>query len=165
MKSMSASPPRSIKQASEHKPFPRSTNLLRLLPIRGRILSIGALNTAVVLLLTILVLDGAKQLNAAWSELLQVRRSDQILTSIETEASRLQSLIHRYFTQPNQDVLTEIEMRRRTLAATLAADANLHPSLATRRNLSRASRTNLSPRSMNGERSALRRRFYTKMTC
>jgi signal transduction histidine kinase len=130
MKSMSASPPRSIKQASEHKPFPRSTNLLRLLPIRGRILSIGALNTAVVLLLTILVLDGAKQLNAAWSELLQVRRSDQILTSIETEASRLQSLIHRYFTQPNQDVLTEIEMRRRTLAATLAADANLHPSLA-----------------------------------
>ncbi len=95
-------------------------SLLRRLPIRGRILSIAALNTAVVLLLTLLILDGAGGLRNAWNELVQVRSSEKLLTSIETETGRLQSLIHRYFTQPSPVVLEEIERRRRTLSSLLA---------------------------------------------
>jgi len=93
--------------------------LLRRLPIRWRILSIAALNTAVVLLLTLLILDGAGGLRNAWNELVLVRSSEKLLTSIETESGRLQSLIHRYFTQPSPAVLEEIERRRTTLLSLL----------------------------------------------
>ena len=36
----------------------------------------------------------------------------KLIASIETESGRLQSLIHRYFTQPAPEVLEEIERRR-----------------------------------------------------
>jgi signal transduction histidine kinase len=103
--------------------------LLRRLPIRGRILSVAGLNTAVVFLLTLLVLDGAKLLNNAWADLLEVRRTDRILASVETEASRLQSLIHRYFTQPNPEVLAQIERTRASLTDDLAAGSRLRTAL------------------------------------
>jgi signal transduction histidine kinase len=95
-------------------------SLLRRMPIRGRILSIAGLNTAVVVLLALLVIDGAGGLRNAWNDLVLVRSSEKLLTSIETESGRLQSLIHRYFTQPSPDVLEEIERRRRTLTALLS---------------------------------------------
>jgi signal transduction histidine kinase len=95
-------------------------SLLRRLPIRGRILSIAGLNTAVVVLLALLVIDGAGGLRNAWNDLVLVRSSEKLLTSIETESGRLQSLIHRYFTQPSPDVLEEIERRRRTLTTLLS---------------------------------------------
>lgn len=98
--------------------------ILRLLPIRGRILSIAALNTAVVFLLTLLILDGAKQLNSAWAELLEVRRKDQVLASVGVDSARLQSLIHRYFTQSDADLLVQIEFTRRSLIDTLSSDDN-----------------------------------------
>lgn len=104
--------------------------LLRRLPIRGRILSVAALNTAVVFFLTLLVLDGAKLLNTAWDDLLDVRRSDRILASVETEASRLQSLIHRYFTQPNPDLLAQIERTRASLTKDLASGSDLRTALS-----------------------------------
>ncbi len=104
-------------------------SLLRKLPIRWRILSIAALNTAVVLLLTLLILDGATQLKNAWGELIQVRRSEQLLSAIEAESGRLQSLIHRYFTQPAPDVLEEIERRRRALSGMLTTSGSIDPSL------------------------------------
>jgi C4-dicarboxylate-specific signal transduction histidine kinase len=94
--------------------------LLRRLPIRGRILAIAGLNTGVVLLLTILVFGGAKQLNGAWDDLLQARRTDRALAAVGTEAGRLQSLIHRYFTQPSPELLAQIELTRQALAANLA---------------------------------------------
>jgi signal transduction histidine kinase len=98
--------------------------ILRLLPIRGRILSIAALNTAVVFFLTLLILDGAKQLNSAWAELLEVRRKDQVLASVGVDSARLQSLIHRYFTQSDADLLVQIEFTRRSLIETLASSDN-----------------------------------------
>lgn len=106
-----------------HSKLPSGTfgleGLLRRLPIRWRILSIAALNTAVVLLLTLFILDGAGGLRNAWNELVLVRSSEKLLTSIETESGRLQSLIHRYFTQPSPAVLEEIERRRTTLLSLL----------------------------------------------
>ena len=38
----------------------------------------------------------------------KVRESDKLLVLLESEASRLQNLIHRYINQPSQEVLTEI---------------------------------------------------------
>ena len=44
-----------------------------------------------------------------------MRESDKILAMLETETSRLQNLIHRYFTQPNADLLKEITSLRDAL--------------------------------------------------
>ena len=104
---------------------------LRRLSLRPRILSLAFINTAVVLLLTLLIIDGASVLKNAWTELLQVRASDRIISAIDAESGRLQSLIHRYFTQPNPEVLEEIERRRATLGAQIAGATTLDQSLAT----------------------------------
>ncbi|GGH06698.1 histidine kinase [Alsobacter metallidurans] len=93
--------------------------VIRRFPIRWRIMSIAGINSAIVVVLAIVIWDGAKVLNATWAQLLQVRQSDRLLLSVEGEAGRLQSLIHRYFTQPNPDVLAEIERRRAALMGSL----------------------------------------------
>jgi hypothetical protein len=45
----------------------------------------------------------------------QVRQSERLLITLDSEGGRLQSLIHRYFTQPNPAVLAEIVRRRDAL--------------------------------------------------
>lgn len=103
---------------------------IRRLPIRWRILSIAALNTAVVLLLGALIWEGARALTAAWSEVRQVRESDRLLAQLESEAGRLQSLIHRYFNQPNPEVFAEITLLRESLLSTLRNRASVDPLLS-----------------------------------
>jgi signal transduction histidine kinase len=103
---------------------------IRALPIRWRIASIAGLNTAVVLLLTVLIWDGARVLSEAWDELRQARQSDRLLVRVEGEAVRLQSLIHRYFNQPQPELLEEIERRRGALLATLRTQAAMDLSSA-----------------------------------
>lgn len=98
---------------------------IRALPIRWRIASIAALNTAVVLLLTVLIWDGARIVSEAWDELRQARQSDRLLVRVESETVRLQSLIHRYFNQPQPELLEEIERRRGALLATLRTQASV----------------------------------------
>jgi signal transduction histidine kinase len=115
--------------AERHDPL-RLEQRIRALPIRWRIFAIAGLNTAVVLLLAALIWDGAKVLSAAWMDLGQVRRSDGLLVSLQSDAVRLQSLIHRYFNQPQPDLLQEIEQRRETLLKRLRTQAPLDPSLA-----------------------------------
>src|SRR4051812_21749316 len=73
---------------------------LRLLPVRWRILAIAVLNSALALILLLLIWDGANVLSGAWNDLRQVRESERLLVSLDSEAGRLQSLIHRYFNQP-----------------------------------------------------------------
>ena len=104
--------------------------LIRALPIRWRILSIAALNTIVVLILGALIWDGAKVLTAAWTEVRQVRESDRLLALLESEAARLQNLIHRYFNQPNPEVFAEITLLREALLTTLKTRASVDPMLA-----------------------------------
>ncbi len=103
---------------------------LRLLPIRWRILAIAVLNSALALILLFLIWDGAKVLSGAWNELRQVRQSERLLVSLDSEAGRLQSLIHRYFNQPNPGVLAEIIRRREALTTRLRAEATLDPVVA-----------------------------------
>jgi signal transduction histidine kinase len=79
-----------------------------VLPIRWRLLLIAALNATVAIILAALIWNGANVLSRAWDDVRTVRESDKLLVLLESEASRLQNLIHRYINQPSQEVLTEI---------------------------------------------------------
>src|SRR5260221_903155 len=83
-------------------------SVVRVLPIRCRLLSIGALNAAVAFIPAAFIGNGANVLSRAWDDVRTVRESDKLLVLLESEASRLQNLIHRYINQPSQEVLTEI---------------------------------------------------------
>ena len=83
-------------------------SVLRVLPIRWRLLLIAALNVVVASILALLIWNGANVLSRAWDDVRTVRESDRLLVLLESEASRLQNLIHRYINQPSQEVLTEI---------------------------------------------------------
>jgi len=83
-------------------------SVVRVLPIRWRLLSIAALNATVAIILAALIWNGANVLSRAWDDVRTVRESDKLLVLLESEASRLQNLIHRYINQPSQEVLTEI---------------------------------------------------------
>src|SRR3974390_2774278 len=76
---------------------------LRALPIRWRVLSIAILNIAIAVVLTAMIWNGAQVLATARSDLSETRESDRQLTLLESQAGRLQNLIHRYFTQPDAD--------------------------------------------------------------
>src|SRR5258708_617404 len=103
---------------------------LRALPIRWRILSIAVLNIAVALVFTAIIWNGAQVLTSARSDLRESRESDRQLAVLEDQAGRLQSLIHRYFTQPDGEVLQEITQLRKSLLGTLRDRAFLDPILA-----------------------------------
>ena len=105
-------------------------SLVRAIPIRWRILSIAALNSAVVLILAALIWNGARVLSSAWDEVRQVRESDRILALLESETSRLQNLIHRYINQPNPEVFAEILLLREAVLGTLNTRASTDPMLA-----------------------------------
>ena len=78
------------------------------MPIRWRILSIAALNSAVVVVLVALIWNGVQVLGSAWDDVRQVRESDKILARLESETGHLQNLIHRYINQPNPELFAEI---------------------------------------------------------
>src|SRR5215471_18654656 len=81
--------------------------VVRAVPIRWRLLSLAALNAAVAATLAWFIWDGANVLSRAWDDVRRVRESDKLLVLLESEASRLQNLIHRYINQPSQEVLAE----------------------------------------------------------
>lgn len=104
--------------------------LVRAVPIRWRILSIAALNSAVVVILAGLIWSGAKVLDSAWQDVRQVRESDKILALLESETGRLQNLIHRYINQPSPDLFSEILLLREAVLGTLKNRASTDPMLS-----------------------------------
>ena len=104
--------------------------LVRAIPIRWRILSIAALNSAVVLVLAGLIWSGARVLSSAWDDVRQVRQSDQVLALLESETGRLQNLIHRYINQPSPELFAEILLLREAVLGTLNTRASTDPMLA-----------------------------------
>ncbi len=100
------------------------------MPIRWRILSIAALNSAVVVVLAVLIWNGAKVLGSAWDDVRQVRESDKILALLESETSRLQNLIHRYINQPSPELFAEILLLREAVLGTLTTRATNDPMLS-----------------------------------
>ena len=104
--------------------------VVRRSPIRWRILAIAVFNSAVALLLLGLIWNGARVLGDAWSDLRRVRQSERFLRSLDSDAERLQSLIHRYFAQSDPDVHARIIDIRETLISQLRVQARLDPLLA-----------------------------------
>jgi signal transduction histidine kinase len=108
----------------------RIVGLLRAVPIRWRILSIAALNSAVVVVLVAMIWNGVAVLGSAWDDVRQVRESDKILASLENETSRLQNLIHRYINQPSPEFFSEILQLRDAVLGTLTTRASTDPVLS-----------------------------------
>jgi signal transduction histidine kinase len=108
----------------------RLVGLLRAVPIRWRILSIAALNSAVVVVLAAMIWNGAQVLGSAWDDVRQVRESDKILALLESETGRLQNLIHRYINQPSPELFAEILLVRETVLGTLTTRASTDPILS-----------------------------------
>jgi signal transduction histidine kinase len=104
--------------------------LVRAVPIRWRILSIAALNSAVVVVLVALIWNGVQVLGSAWEDVRQVRESDKILARLESETGRLQNLIHRYINQPSPELFAEISQLRDTVLGTLTTRASTDPMLS-----------------------------------
>ncbi len=104
--------------------------LLRAIPIRWRILSIAALNSAVVLVLAALIWNGANVLGSAWKDVRQARESEKILARLESETGRLQNLIHRYINQPSPELFAEILLVRESVLGTLTTRASTDPMLS-----------------------------------
>ncbi|HEX5233505.1 MAG TPA: ATP-binding protein [Bradyrhizobium sp.] len=100
------------------------------MPIRWRILSIAALNSAVVVVLAAMIWNGAAVLGSAWGDVRQVRESDRILALLESETSRLQNLIHRYINQPSPEFFAEILLLREAVLGTLTTRASTDPILS-----------------------------------
>src|SRR5665213_3549198 len=108
----------------------RIVGLLRAIPIRWRILSIAALNSAVVVVLVAMIWHGAQVLGSAWDDVRQVREYDKILALLESENSRLQNLIHRYINLPSPEVFAEILLLREAVLGTLTTRASTDPMLS-----------------------------------
>ncbi len=108
----------------------RIVGLVRAVPIRWRILSIAALNSAVVMVLAAMIWNGAQVLGSAWDDVRQVRESDKILALLESETGRLQNLIHRYINQPSPELLAEILLLREAVLGTLTTRASTDPMLS-----------------------------------
>jgi signal transduction histidine kinase len=108
----------------------RIVGLVRAVPIRWRILSIAALNSAVVVVLAAMIWNGVQVLGSAWDDVRQVRESDKILALLESETSRLQNLIHRYINQPSPEFFAEILLLREAVLGTLTTRASTDPMLS-----------------------------------
>jgi signal transduction histidine kinase len=108
----------------------RIVGIVRAVPIRWRILSIAALNSAVVLVLAIMIWNGAKVLGSAWNDVRQARESEKILARLESETGRLQNLIHRYINQPSPELFAEILLVREAVLGTLTTRASTDPMLS-----------------------------------
>jgi signal transduction histidine kinase len=108
----------------------RLVALVRAVPIRWRILSIAGLNSAVVVVLVALIWNGVQVLGSAWDDVRQVRESDKILATLESETGHLQNLIHRYINRPSPDIFGEISRSRETVLGTLTTRAATDPMLS-----------------------------------
>jgi len=108
----------------------RVVGLVRAIPIRWRILSIAALNSAVVLVLAAMIWNGAEVLGSAWNDVRQARESEKILARLESETGRLQNLIHRYINQPSPELFAEILLVREAVLGTLTTRASTDPMLS-----------------------------------
>ena len=93
----------------------RLVALVRAVPIRWRILSIAALNSAVVVVLVALIWNGVQVLGSAWDDVRQARESDNILGRLESETGHLQNLIHRYINQPSPELSAEVSRDRKSV--------------------------------------------------
>lgn len=104
--------------------------MFRSVPIRWRILAIAAVNSALAIILLLIIWNGAQILAAAWQDLRRVQDSERFLTSLGADAERLQSNIHRYFAGNDPAILAKIVDLRESLVSRLRVQARLDPLLS-----------------------------------
>lgn len=104
--------------------------MVRSVPIRWRILAIAAANSALALILLLVIWNGAQVLVAAWQDLRRVQDSERFLSALGADAERLQGNIHRYFAVPDPNILAKIVDLRESLVSRLRVQARLDPLLA-----------------------------------
>ena len=119
-----------VQTPSRRGPRFNLVQLVRTLPIRWRILAIAGVNAAVVAILAALIWNGAKELSSAWDDVRKVRESDRVLALLESEAGRLQNLIHRYINQPSPQIFAEILLLREAVLGTLSNRGATDPMLS-----------------------------------
>ncbi|MBX9634697.1 MAG: hypothetical protein K2X44_06915, partial [Magnetospirillum sp.] len=94
---------------------------IRHIPIAWRIPLVVALNAGVALGIGLLGWQAASVIRADLDEFRVVQQRVRQLTDIDTQASRLQSLIRQYLNSPTEDVLKETVHRSDELFSALAA--------------------------------------------
>ncbi|TDR89971.1 sensor histidine kinase [Enterovirga rhinocerotis] len=100
---------------------------VRRTSIRWRIIAIAVINSALAVVLLMLIWNGAQVLAKAWADVQRVRESERFLTNLDGDAERLQSLIHRYFAQSEPAILEKIVDLRDLVTSRLRVQARLDP--------------------------------------
>ena len=108
----------------------RFAGRLRAIPVSWRIFLIVALNGIAMLALGGLVWGGAAVMEAEWAVVRQVEENDRLFTAVDSDVSRMQSLVHRYLHGPTEELLTEIGRRREGLIGKLQATRVADPAMA-----------------------------------
>ncbi|HEY0834036.1 MAG TPA: ATP-binding protein [Azospirillum sp.] len=114
----------SVEAGVSRRPAPRVRRLdapLRAVPVSWRIFLIVALNAVAMLALGGLVWGGAAVMEAEWEAVRQIEENDRLFTAVDSDVSRMQSLVHRYLHGPTEELLTEIGRRRESLIGRLQA--------------------------------------------
>jgi len=106
------------------------TGFVRALPIRWLLFSMAAFTAVVAVILATLIWTGANALSGAWADVRRINESNKILAQLDSETSRLQSLIHRYLNQPNEQLLSEILSLHAEVLSTLRGRGAADPVLS-----------------------------------
>ncbi|HSV28345.1 MAG TPA: histidine kinase dimerization/phospho-acceptor domain-containing protein, partial [Candidatus Omnitrophota bacterium] len=93
---------------------------IRYVPLAWRIPLVVVLNAVVALVVGLMGWQGAAVVHADYEELRAVQSRSRVLADIDTQSSRLQSLIRQYLNNPTDDVLKEILRRSEELFGALA---------------------------------------------
>jgi hypothetical protein len=107
-----------------------NSGFLRALPIRWLLFSMAALSATVAIILAALIWNGANALSGAWEDVRKMNESNKVLGLLESETSRLQSLIHRHLNQPNEQLLAEILSLHGEVLSTLRGRGAADPVLS-----------------------------------
>ncbi|MEW5728351.1 MAG: hypothetical protein AB1918_11040, partial [Pseudomonadota bacterium] len=108
----------------------RASRWIRYIPIGWRIPLVVALNTLVALSVGLVGWQGAAVVRDGLDELREVQQRGRMLSTIDIQASRLQSLIRQYLGTPTEERLKEVIHRSEELFATLATTPD-DPDVAT----------------------------------
>ena len=107
---------------------------IRTVPVSWRVFLIVVLNGVATAALGLLIWGGGRVIVGEWDEVRRVQEYDRLFVAIDSDVSRLQSLVHRTLHAPTDDLLTEIGRRRETLLGklerTVLPDAEMADDLA-----------------------------------
>lgn len=104
---------------------------IRTLPVSWRVFLIVLLNGVAMAAMGLLIWGGGRVLVDEWDALRRMQERDRLFHTMDSEVSRLESLVHHTVTaDPPPDLLGEIGRRREALIETLEAAVSSDPEVA-----------------------------------